>query len=371
MNTHFAPPEKADEKDLSAHISVVSGSLLVSELLNSISGLLAILNEHRQIISLNESFLKLIGIDNPEEALGLRPGEVLNCIHSHEEPGGCGTARACATCGAAVAILASLKQDRPVEKVCTLSARKKGQPVDLVMIVRSQPIVIANHKILLLFLQDITRQQQQAALEKAFFHDINNMLMSLQGAAEMLEEEHPSELSHVIGQVVMRLNSEVAIQRSLSIENTGLYKPFWHSYEVERIMDEWRKALINHPAAKAKNIDFPKEPHTLKIRTDISLLLRILGNMGINALEATPAGGTVRVWTEQQDRLSFCVWNQKVIPEHISVRIFQRNFSTKDKLGRGVGTYSMKLFGEEIMGGRVSFTSSDDEGTVFRFSVDT
>jgi sensor histidine kinase regulating citrate/malate metabolism len=56
-----------------------------------------------------------------------------------------------------------------------------------------------------------------------------------------------------------------------------------------------------------------------------------------------------------------------VLPE-IANRIFQRNFSTKAQAGRGVGTYSMKLFGEKILGGKVSFTSSREDGTVFKFT---
>jgi sensor histidine kinase regulating citrate/malate metabolism len=45
--------------------------------------------------------------------------------------------------------------------------------------------------------------------------------------------------------------------------------------------------------------------------------------------------------------------------------MFQRNFSTKDGMGRGLGTYSMKFLGEEILGGRVSFTSDPENGTTF------
>ncbi len=49
-------------------------------------------------------------------------------------------------------------------------------------------------------------------------------------------------------------------------------------------------------------------------------------------------------------------------------RIFQRNFSTKAEAGRGIGTFSMKLLGEEVLGGKVSFTSTENDGTVFVLS---
>ena len=47
------------------------------------------------------------------------------------------------------------------------------------------------------------------------------------------------------------------------------------------------------------------------------------------------------------------------------MRIFQRYYSTKGEPGRGLGTYSMKLFGEQYLGGEVRFDTSESEGTVF------
>lgn len=92
-------------------------------------------------------------------------------------------------------------------------------------------------------------------------------------------------------------------------------------------------------------------------------------NMVTNALEATDENGTVKVWFEQDEKfLVFCVWNGKLIPEEVQLRIFQRNFSTKEGAGRGIGTYSMKLLGEKILGGKVSFTSSET-GTIFQFAI--
>lgn len=63
----------------------------------------------------------------------------------------------------------------------------------------------------------------------------------------------------------------------------------------------------------------------------------------------------------------FSVWNDGFIQPEVQRRIFQRDFTTKDQPGRGIGTFSMKLLGEDLLGGRVTFTSSVEKGTVFRF----
>lgn len=370
MDTYFASAERADSEELAVEIDIVSKNPIVSGLLHSISGLLAVLDEHRQILAVNDSFLQMLGIEEPGEALGLRPGEALQCVHAHDAPAGCGTTKYCSTCGAAIAIVSSLEQDAPVERICALSANRGGTDVDIALLVKSHPIEIEQKRYLLLFLQDITQQQQRAALERTFFHDINSMLQGLVGASELLSMGNTqAQLTNAIHQASLRLAKEVAIQRCLSQNESYNYQPMWYEFTTEHILGEIESFFANHPVAHERAIDFPQEYPRLSITTDISLLLRVLCNMITNALEATPRNGVVKIWLEHEEEfLSFLVWNAQVIPEEVANRVFQRNFSTKEQAGRGVGTYSMKLFGEEILGGHVSFTSSRETGTVFRFA---
>jgi K+-sensing histidine kinase KdpD len=368
MDTYFAAPEKTSPDQLKEEIRIVSASPVMSGLLQSISGLVAIIDEHRQIVALNGSLLEMLGIDNPEQVLGLRHGEVLNCIHAQEEPAGCGTTKFCSTCGAAMAIVASLEQDLPIERLCALSARRDSKTVDLALLVRSQPIYIEHRRFLLILLQDVTVEQKRAALERVFFHDINNMLLNLCSASEMLAEESLTSLSKMVYDATLRLCKEVAIQRHLSDSVQGCYRPTWHTCSVEEIVAELKTSIVNHPAVAGKRVEFSVDTPGLVITTDVSALSHVLNNMLINAVEATPAGDVVKMWVDRQgENCCFRVWNCDIIPAHIAQRIFQRNFSTKAEAGRGVGTYSMKLFGEEILGGKVGFESTVEQGTLFTF----
>ncbi len=121
MNTYFASPERASDADLKKEIEEASKNLVVDELLHSVGGVLAVLNEHRQILAVNEGLIEMLGIPDAGEVLGLRPGEAVHCVHCNEMPGGCGTSRACASCGAVVSIVSSLASDRPEEGTCALS----------------------------------------------------------------------------------------------------------------------------------------------------------------------------------------------------------------------------------------------------------
>ncbi|MFH2092932.1 MAG: ATP-binding protein [Pseudomonadota bacterium] len=369
MDTYFATPEKLDPKAIAIEIDIIKNNPVMSGLLQSVGGLLAVVDEHRQLVALNDSFLQMLGIKDPEKALGLRLGEALECVHAHARPAGCGTTKYCATCGAAIAMVTSLGNGQPAERICALSAVKDQVPMDLSLLVRSHPIIINQKRFLLLFIQDITLQQNRSALERTFFHDINNMLGMLLGASELLVDNQPSNLAESIYQASLRLKKEVAIQQCLSRSDSTDYQALWHTYPVDQIANELKLFFSNHPVTTNKKLSFPETIPDLSIKTDISLLLRILCNMIINALEATDEKEPVTLSLEQQKN-SFCfhVRNKQVIPDDIVQRIFQRNFSTKDQPGRGLGTFSMKLFGEKILGGKVSFTTSQTDGTMFTYA---
>ncbi len=371
MDTYFAPAERVNEKELVAEIEIVDNNPVIDGLLHSVSGLLAVLDEHRQILAINDSFLKMLGINDPSEALGLRIGEELQCIHAHEEPAGCGTTKFCSTCGAAIAIVSSLGQDKPVEKICALTRNTGEHKNDIFLLVKSHPIKIDGTKFLLLFMQDITVQQQRAALERTFFHDINNILTGVFAASDALTRgKDILDLIKFIRRSSLRLQKEVEIQRCLSESESGIYHPLQEEITTGQIQEELKLFFTTHPVKKNKHLEVSTTDSNLSIKTDISLLLRILSNMITNALEATDKEGTVQIWMKHDDSfITFYVKNSRAIPKDISRRIFQRNFSTKAATGRGIGTFSMKLFGEKVLGGQVDFTSSQEEGTIFRFSL--
>jgi len=369
MKTHFASPRRSSGSELRREIEIVSGSPVVSGLLNSVGGLLAVLDENRQIVSVNDSFAEMLGLDDSSETLGLRPGEALKCIHAHDQPAGCGTTEYCSTCGAAISIVTSLGKNAPAQRICALTTEKENVKSDLAFLVRSQPIDVNGNRFVLLFLQDITQQQFRASLERTFFHDINNMIYLLMGTSELLAEEHPSETAASVVRAANRLRNEVEIQRVLLNSSFDKYTPAWHRYSTEEVINELEVLFLRHPASKNKEIEYGIS-ESAGIMTDISLLLRGLSNMLINALEATDENGKVGVSVRAgDDSVEFSVWNSATIPADVRKSIFQRNFSTKNEPGRGIGTYSMKLLGDNLLKGKVDFTSTAD-GTEFTFTCD-
>jgi len=373
MKTNVAPTQRLNREALDGDISAIAVNPVIDSLLNTVSGLLAVLNEHRQILAINDAFLKMLGIDDADHSLGLRPGEAIGCIHRAAAAGGCGTSVFCTTCGAAIAMAACLNSERPIEKECAITVDANGIKRDLFLRVRACPISVDGRRLVLLFLQDITRQQQWEALGRVFFHDLSNTIYGLVGSTEILlgkTENGNREMVQRIHRLSLRLAKEVQMQKHLTQMADADYQPMIQPITVQRIFGELEASFANHPAAMHRSILFIDQHLTESFKSDFYLVVRVLTNMMTNALESTDKGKSIKVWAMPEGRdLSFYVWNHQAISENVVDRVFQRNISTKAKSGRGLGTYSMKLFGEAFLKGRIDFTTSEAQGTTFCFRL--
>jgi len=371
MDTYFAPFQRTDQGKLKNQISAVSHSQIMNTLLQMVTGLLIILNEDRQIVAINHLFLQELGIDNPEDTLGLRLGESLNCIHAQEEPNGCGTTKSCMSCGAAIAIMTAIEADEMSEKICAISSNKYGTTNTISLRVQAQPIMVEQERFILVSAQDISQQELWANLERAFFHDINNTLNGLLGYSQLVALEFPDNKNIKMLKIsAERIHKEISLQRTLSIQKNSKYILTRSNCTIEDIRKELKTIIKNHTAASNKIINESWPQDDLVITTDILLLTRILGNMAINALEASNPGDEISITANSTvGHISWSIWNNQAIPAENQPRIFQKHFSTKPQNGRGFGTYSMKLFGEDYLKGAVSFSSSESEGTTFSITL--
>jgi signal transduction histidine kinase len=373
METYFAPAERADEALLRRQISYICNNPVINGIVSSVNGLLAVLNEERQVLTVNNELLSSLGVDDPAAIHGLRPGEFIQCIHSHEPPHGCGTTPACLSCGAVIAMVSSLTQDRPVERTCAVTSMLGGVETDLYFQVRSTPLTLEEKRFLLLFLRDITREHCRASLERIFFHDINNFLTAMMGMSELLlfqKESEGLDLPKELNRLAERMAKEVDIQRLLVRKDFSELSVDLQEVDLKEVLTEIGGFFLHHESAAGKRLVFPVAVPSVSLKSDSSLIIRVLNNLLINAFEAGDAGDEVRLGIDMEEgAIVFSVWNRKVIPEHLAGRIFQQHFSTKSGEGRGFGTYSVKLIGESLLGGRVGFSSSEAEGTLFRLSL--
>ncbi len=362
--THFASPERAEKRELQESVLRVSNSELLSFTLGLLDGWVAVLNEHRQVLAVNHAFLLALGVDEPDRVLGLRPGEALHCAHAQDHPAGCGTSRFCRTCGAVIAMVAAQESGLPQERECILTSAQNGAVSDRTFVVRAGPIPLNGSNFLLIAMKDVSEEKRRMMLERSFLHDLSNLVLGLDGGFQLLKDGNTGLLDQICRTMGM-LRREVRVQQALvrsgsetPLETEGI-RPSQVLCELETIMGP-------HGAAHKEQIHFQRFGEDEPWQTDPGLLLRVLMNMVMNALEAGQAGDQVYVRAETTSAdVNFQVSNRQVIPEEVAWRMFQLSFSTKTGSGRGVGTFAMKLLGEKLLKGTVAFTSTPAHGTTF------
>lgn len=367
------PLGRSTGAELDTEVTTVSKSAIVDGLLGAVQGLMAVLNENRQLLAINDSMLQTLGATSLKTILGLRLGEAVHCIHAQRAPGGCGTSEFCPTCGAAIAQVLALAGTCPAEQLCAIEIPGDEGHNNLFFRVRASPLKIGEHRYILLFLQDVSLEQRAAMLEQTFLHDLRNTAMGLSVGSELLADSLTGENSQLARDILLlsdRLTREIELQRCLAHSTVNTFKSRLNPLSIDKLFDELERSSRHHPAQAGRVLEFtpPQPDHILS--SDLTILHRILYNMVINALEASAPGGVVKISAQRNDtHETFSIWNAGFIPPEIARRIFQRNFSTKGALGHGLGTYAMKLFGEKLLGGHVSFTTSPEDGTSFKLEL--
>ncbi len=369
MKSEFASPDRALAAELQNDIKQIQDLTLVQELTQLIPDAFVILNLQRQIVYANSTLISLLDISGPKAILGMRPGEALNCINARETQGGCGTSNGCKYCGAVNAILSS--QDGPgqvKQEECRLVAGKENHSFDFQ--IRAKTLSLLDRQFTLMMIQDISTEKRKTILERLFFHDILNTAGGIQGLVELMQdatEEEMSEYLSLAESSTETLVEEINAQKDILAAENGSLEPDPYQLNSLEILSSVLAVYKNHPMAEGKTIEISPASVSTDFWGDPRLLTRIIGNMVKNGLEAEPRGNTITMGTDKSDHIiEFWVKNPCPMPDHVKAQVFQRSFSTKGS-GRGIGTYSIRLLGEQYMKGKVSFSSSEAQGT--RFSI--
>ena len=366
--TFFAPGARDPLKILQQEADVISGAHIGQEILDAIPDLAMILNDKRQIVAANEHCLKALGLHGIEDIFGRRVGEAVHCIHANQGPEGCGTGVSCRQCGAAKAILSCLSTQGPIQYECQITLQDGENLASMELLAKANYVKIGDFPLVLLVLRDISAEKRRAALEKLFFHDVMNSVGGMIGLAEIMVTADPkesNEYAHLIQHLAENVAEEINAHRSLSLAESGKLEINPVEIDIAELFREVIDGLAYHPISRGLKIEMDSPPHCT-FRSDHVLLRRIVGNLVKNALEASAKGSVIKLSATQVGTgISIAVNNPGTIPQRIQSQLFNRSFTTKNEAGRGLGTYSIKLFTERYLHGHVSFTSCEDDGTTF------
>ncbi|NLC57940.1 MAG: PAS domain-containing protein [Armatimonadetes bacterium] len=378
LETYFAPAERMDPEALHRERDAFLASPFSKALLDAVPEIILVLNKQRQIIAMNAYACQVFGVSDVDEVLGMRPGEAVACIHADECASGCGTSPFCFSCGAVRSIMDCLETGQPTAYECRILTRQPHDGGALNLHVQSTLVPLGDTEVVVMVMRDISAQKRRDVLERVFLHDLSNTINNICGLTHLLAlranhldaetlRYQLDRLSHFAQQVA----EEVSHHRQLVAAENGDLKLSLERISVPALLEELLSAFANPKVAHGRLLSL-RSPGEGYVVSDAVLLRRVLGNLLTNALEATPPGGVVTLAGEVRDgEVRFLVHNPGCIAHEVQAQIFQRAYSTKAGSGRGIGTYSVKLLGERYLGGRVTFTSSEAEGTTFTFVLPT
>lgn len=340
--------------------------LFLIELINSLPNIVAILNEDRRLIYSNQAMLDAISVKDFEEAFDLRPGNLFKCVNSNKVAGGCGASEACQLCGAMKSMQESKKSGAQVTRDCKILSTEEGITKSYNFKFTSTPFFRDGTFYYVVAIEDISADKRKEELERIFFHDIMNSIGSLHGIIHLIKRNEHNDPVHlqILESVYNSLYDMVTEQKQFSLAEKGELK-------VNRKELHTRDILIETTLHFTNNINYRSEVILAEnisdsvFISDEALLSRVLINMIKNALEASQHDSIITTGVNKNENtLRFWVHNPGFIPRETQLMIFERAFSTKGA-GRGTGTFSMKLIGENYLGGKVDFSTNESTGTTF------
>ncbi len=359
-----------------SNIEIEKDNLFIKQLenfkdvFNSLSTVSLVLNKTRQVVFASNDYLKLMNLENSESFLGFRHGEIINCIHSDETPEGCGTSDSCIYCGVHQAVLYSQIEGVKIQKEARLTSTVDGKIIAWDFKVSVVPLIIKDNIYYIVTLNDISSDKRKINLEKIFFHDVINTASGVNGLSSILSSfpdgnKRNKIISNIENASSILLEQISSHMQLINAESGDLELNFTNVESLEVIKSAINIVSTNNEKT-INDVFIDSNVENVGLSTDKIILSRILVNMIKNAVEAnSEENSRILVGCNNKaDKIRFWVQSEKLIPINVQSQIFQRSFSSKG-VGRGLGTYSMKLLGETYLKGEVNFFSDFESKTLF------
>ncbi len=199
-------------------------------------------------------------------------------------------------------------------------------------------------------------------------HDIRNPLQAITGDLYLLNDDvqaiREQETRQSAIENIEAINENISYINKIVSDLHDYAKAPQPRTEVVDLTTTIKKIISELSIPSNVNIDFNLEPD-VKLKTDSSYLKRIMTNLGTNAIQAMPKGGTLSIVMDcNHNKVRIIVSDTgEGISEEAKAKIFTPLFTTKAK-GQGFGLAVVKKLIEELHGS-IKFESRQGNGTKF------
>jgi K+-sensing histidine kinase KdpD len=366
--TNFLPSPRSGKEVVLAQTQRLSQAPLLDEIFSKIPLMFQILNNDRQVVYMNTLLKNELEEKGIEYGYGYRPGEILQCQNAFTQSGGCGTSSNCQYCGIVNCVIEAKEKDGFVSKEASFISQKNDKTEMINYLVSSKPFIWQNEKYIILTFDNISDKKRKEQLERTFFHDLLNKVSSVAGLSELMGMDPSTESNEFVEMIkrgIYDLADEIKFQRNISMAERDELVLNIAELSTTELLKNQQENFKPYESTFNKQVLIDKNIKNTLFRSDKVLINRILTNLIKNALEAVNENESVTVGSKNENgNVIFWVKNNLVLSDEIKAKIFNRSFSTKGA-GRGIGTYSVKLFTEKYLDGKAYFTSNEGEGTIF------
>jgi two-component system cell cycle sensor histidine kinase/response regulator CckA len=254
----------------------------------------------------------------------------------------------------------------------------------------------AQPQYLLVYLRDVTErksledqlrvaQKMEAVgqLAGGIAHDFNNLLTAILGSTELLlantvPDDARREDVQEIGRAAHRASA--LVRQLLAFSRKQVMQPRQVNLNaIVREMGGMLRRLVGERIALQLDLD----PALGDVTADPGQVEQVIANLGVNARDAMPDGGTLTIATANVSRAGVPAAGDEALPadsalvsltvrdtgvgmdEHVLAHLFEPFFTTKE-LGRGTGLGLATVYGiVRQSGGQIQVTSRPGEGSTF------
>jgi two-component system cell cycle sensor histidine kinase/response regulator CckA len=211
-------------------------------------------------------------------------------------------------------------------------------------------------------------------------HDFNNLLMVIRGHTDLLLNSGGGQPRENIVQIQKAADRAAALTRQLlAFSRMQVLQP--EVLDLNRVVADMA-SMIERLFGSNIEFIFSTDPQLGRVRADAGQLEQVLLNLAVNARDAMPGGGCLRIRTEN---VSFAPGDPRPLPAigdgdyaalivrdtgegmdaETQARIFEPFFTTKEK-GRGTGLGLATVYGiVKQSGGFIFVDSAPGQGAAF------
>ncbi len=201
-------------------------------------------------------------------------------------------------------------------------------------------------------------------------HEIRNPLGIITGSVETLQKHEDPKIRAEMMDYILEESKRIDSLIGTFLDFSKPKEPKKARCNLLEILE--KTLLLILPQAHTHRVEIQKEipPKPLWVKVDVDQIRQAFMNVCINALEAMPQGGVLRISVREDKKDNVMVRfsdTGKGVPKEVQTRIFEPFFTTKER-GTGLGLFiAHRIITQH--GGEIALVEGDRGGSTFTISL--